>query len=47
MEDEEGEDSNFVSCIIIVIIVFLLLFIFRNQITSCFTWLFNSLQSII
>lgn len=47
MEDDEGEDSNFVSCIIIVIIAILLLFIFREQITSCFTWLFNSIQELI
>ena len=47
MDDEEGEDTNFISCIIILIIIILLLFIFRDQITSCFTWLFNSIQKII
>lgn len=40
--EEEGEDVNFVSCIIIAIIAFVLVLLFRNQIESFFIWLFNS-----
>lgn len=47
MEEDEGEDSNFLSCIVILIIIFVLLLLFRNQISVIVKWLFNSVQNII
>lgn len=46
MEEEEGEDTDFVSCIAIIIIVMILVLLFRNQISAFFIWLFNSVQEI-
>lgn len=46
MDEDEGEDSNFLSCIVIMIIIFLLLLLFRNQISAILVWLFNSVQDI-
>lgn len=47
MDEDEGEDSNFLSCIVTLIIVLVLLLLFRNQIEAIFIWLFNSVQDII
>lgn len=47
MDEEEGEDTNFVSCIVIVVIVIMLCLLFRGQISAFFIWLFNSVQNIL
>ena len=47
MDEDEGEDSTFLSCIVILIIVLVLFLLFRNQIEAIFIWLFNSVQDII
>ncbi len=43
MMDEESEDSNFLAYIVIIIMIILLSFLFRNQIVTFYNWLFNLL----
>lgn len=47
MDEEESEDTNFVSCIVKTIIIFILGLLFRAQIVAFFIWLFTSVQAII
>lgn len=47
MDEDEGEDANFLSCIVILIIVLVLFLLFRNQIEAIFIWLINSVQDMI
>ena len=47
MDEDEGEDSNFLSCIVLLIIVLVLFLLFRNQIEAIFIGLLNSVQDII
>lgn len=47
MDEEEGEDTNFVSCIVKAIIIFILGLLFRAQIIAFFIWLFTSIQEFI
>lgn len=47
MDEDEGEDTDFFSCIITVIVIFVLFLLFRNQINTILVWLFNSVQDII
>lgn len=47
MDKENDEDTNFVSCIVITIIIFILCLLFREQIESIFIWLFDSVQKMI
>lgn len=44
MGEEESEDTDFISCVIILLIVLiiaLLFIIFRDQVLDFFSWLFN------
>lgn len=45
--EEEGEDVNFISNIVIIIIVITLLFLFRSQIEDLLVSLTDSIQTII
>ncbi len=37
--EEESEDTNFVSIVLLLIIIFLLTLLFRNQINNLLSWL--------
>lgn len=39
--EEEGEDSHIIACIIMLIIIILLCFLFRNQIAYLFELVFE------
>ncbi len=44
--EEEGEDVNFISYVVLIIIFIVLFLAFRKQIEYLFVWLFDSFQTI-